>query len=269
MGDNKLAGGLPTVDSRSPLEALTAYSNAFTGSIPASLLAAPALRLLDVADNKLAGPISAPKAATGGAATGAIATATKPVASLKYLVARGNKLTGSIPSALATAPNLQTIDLRNNSLSGPLPREWVEGWPGAENSSLVNVRFSLNKISGPFPAGLAKVPGLTFLTANQNALSGELPDEPGMFPAIRGFNASNNGLTGGIGEAWGSSGLFKLAPVRRREKCFLSFFFLSFFPFFFLSSSSHLLFLSLPLSLSPRNQKPAELLRRHALHPGL
>ena len=57
------------------------------------------------------------------------------------------------------------------------------------------------------------MPGLTFLTANQNALSGELPDEPGMFPAIRGFNASNNGLTGAIGDAWGTSGLFKLAPL--------------------------------------------------------
>ena len=220
VGDNKLAGGLPSVDPKSPLEALTAYSNSFTGSIPASLLSAKALRLLDVADNKLAGKITAPKAAAAAAGTGAgprpgaaAAATTKPVSSLKYFVARGNKLTGSIPSSLATAPNLQTIDLRNNSLNGPLPREWVEGWPGAENSSLVNVRFSLNEIPGPFPAALARVPGLTFLTANQNALSGELPDEPGMFPAIRGFNASNNGLTGGIGEAWSTSGLFKLAPV--------------------------------------------------------
>jgi len=46
----------------------------------------------------------------------------------------------------------------------------VSGWPGAANSSLVNVRLSFNNFSGPFPAGLGAAPSLTFLVINNNTL---------------------------------------------------------------------------------------------------
>lgn len=49
-----------------------------------------------------------------------------------------------------------------------LPAEWVNGWPGSANSSLVNVRLSFNNFSGPFPAGLGAAPALTFLVINNN-----------------------------------------------------------------------------------------------------
>jgi Leucine-rich repeat (LRR) protein len=76
---------------------------------------------------------------------------------------------GSIPSALGTAPNLETLDVKNNRLS-VLPDEWVLGYPGVVNSSLVNVRTSFNNFSGPFPAALAQAPDLTFLVINNNTL---------------------------------------------------------------------------------------------------
>ena len=84
--------------------------------------------------------------------------------------------------------------MRNNSLTR-LPEAWASGWPGAPNSSLVNVRVSFNRLQGPFPAALGRCPGITFLTVNNNSLSGPLPAEGGMFPSLRAFNASYNGFT--------------------------------------------------------------------------
>lgn len=74
---------------------------------------------------------------------------------------------GSIPSALGTAPNLETLDVKSNRLS-VLPDEWITGYPGVVNSSLVNVRTSFNNFTGAFPAALALAPELTFLVLNSN-----------------------------------------------------------------------------------------------------
>jgi len=76
---------------------------------------------------------------------------------------------GAIPSALATAGTLETLDVKGNRLSSLRP-EWVAGWSGAANSSLVNVRLSFNNFSGSFPAGLGAAPSLTFLVINNNTL---------------------------------------------------------------------------------------------------
>ena len=57
LGGNALTGSLPPVRSNSPLQAFTAYQNSLTGPIPPSLATAPALRLLDVAENGLTGTI--------------------------------------------------------------------------------------------------------------------------------------------------------------------------------------------------------------------
>ena len=57
--------------------------------------------------------------------------------------------------------------MKGNKMSA-LPAEWVNGWPGSANSSLVNVRLSFNNFSGPFPAGLGAAPALTFLVINNN-----------------------------------------------------------------------------------------------------
>ena len=199
VGNNALTGPLPAVAASSPLEALTAYNNALTGALPPSLAGAPALVSLDLSNNRIAGSIP-PALGSNGV--------------LKYAVLKANRLTGGIPATLATAPNLETLDVKNNSLTR-IPAEWVEGWPGAANSSLVNVRFSYNGVEGPFPAGLAAAPALTFLVVNNNSLSGELPSTPdGLFPALRALNVSNNALTGPIPAAWGTSGIFSQKPLR-------------------------------------------------------
>ena len=199
VGNNALTGPLPAVAGTSPLEALTAYNNALSGALPPSLAGAPSLVSLDLSNNRLGGAIP-PSLGSNGV--------------LKYAVLKANKLTGAIPATLATAPNLETLDVKNNSLTR-LPVEWVEGWPGASNASLVNVRFSFNAIEGAFPAGLAAAPALTFLVANNNSLTGDLPAGPdGLFPALRALNVSNNGLTGPIPPAWGTSGIFAQKPLR-------------------------------------------------------
>ena len=199
MGNNALTGPLPAVAASSPLEALTAYNNGLTGALPPSLAGAPALVSLDLTNNRIAGAIP-PALGSNGV--------------LKYVVLKANRLTGGIPAALATTPNLETLDVKNNSLTR-IPAEWVEGWPGAANSSLVNVRISFNGVEGPFPAGLAAAPALTFLVVNNNSLAGELPAGPdGMFPALRALNVSNNALTGPIPAAWGTSGIFTQKPLR-------------------------------------------------------
>ena len=79
-------------------------------------------------------------------------------------------LAGSIPSELATSDQLETLDVKNNSLT-TLPIEWTTNYTGAANASLINVRLSFNKFTGPFPQALAYAPQLTFLVINNNTFS--------------------------------------------------------------------------------------------------
>lgn len=78
--------------------------------------------------------------------------------------------TGTLPASLATHKRLQKLVLRSNALSGPLPAAWVDGWPGVTNSSLTDLRMSLNNFSGAFPAGLARAPYLAILLIANNNL---------------------------------------------------------------------------------------------------
>ena len=59
---------------------------------------------------------------------------------------------GALPSSLATNPHLGKLDVAYNRLSG-LPSEWVSGWDGVLNSSLVTLRLSSNSFGGPFRRG--------------------------------------------------------------------------------------------------------------------
>ncbi len=59
--------------------------------------------------------------------------------------------------------------MKSNALSAH-PDEWVLGYPGGANSSLTYVRTSRNRISGPFPAGLAQALLLNGLDIGSNNL---------------------------------------------------------------------------------------------------
>ena len=87
---------------------------------------------------------------------------------------------GALPSSLATNPHLGKLDVAYNRLSG-LPSEWVSGWDGVLNSSLVTLRLSSNSFGGPFPAGLAPAAHLVALLADANSFRC-CPSPPLIFP---------------------------------------------------------------------------------------
>ena len=74
---------------------------------------------------------------------------------------------GALPSSLATNAHLGKLDVAYNRLSG-MPPEWVSGWDGVLNSSMVSLRLSSNAFAGPFPAGLAPAAHLVALVVDSN-----------------------------------------------------------------------------------------------------
>jgi hypothetical protein len=199
-----LTGSIPDViGPASRLNVLTLYNNQLTGTIPASIGYAQQLTNFDITGNSIFGTIPASlgnlpnlkyavlkfNKLSGELCTRhlsvlvaqALVESCLPVLSVA-VVARSPPLflwlfgdaafgwsAGSIPSSLATNPNLETLDVKGNRLS-VLPDEWIVGYPSVVNSSLVNVRFSFNNISGPFPSALSAAPQLTFLVINNNTL---------------------------------------------------------------------------------------------------
>jgi predicted outer membrane repeat protein len=132
------------------------YASQLSGSLPASLSALTALRVMDLSGNQLSGTLP-PDFFAG----------------MSHLVSvdlhGGNNFTGSLPPSLLSLPRIMHVDIGQNSFTGLLPAT------NAPNLRYLNFRD--NSFSGPLSgAFLAGVTGLKGLYLDNNQLSGELPD---------------------------------------------------------------------------------------------
>ena len=109
---------------------------------------------LDLADNRLTGPIPAELGA---------------LTNLQTLSLSNNELTGPIPAELGDLTNLQNLWLFDNQLTGPIPAEL-----GAL-SRLVSLELAGNKLTGPIPAELGGLTNLKGLFLGGNQLTGCVP----------------------------------------------------------------------------------------------
>ncbi|KAG4216232.1 hypothetical protein ERO13_A01G228200v2, partial [Gossypium hirsutum] len=116
--------------------------NNFKGSIPKSICSSLYLRVLDMSDNYLSGPI--PKCLT------------RMSASLGVLNLRGNNLSGIISDTFPESCKLQTLDLNQNRLEGKV------------------VKIGNNQISGSFPCHLKNISKLRILVLRSNKFNGSI-----------------------------------------------------------------------------------------------
>ncbi|TYG84699.1 hypothetical protein ES288_D01G269900v1 [Gossypium darwinii] len=116
--------------------------NNFNGSIPKSICCSLYLRVLDMSDNYLSGPI--PKCLT------------QMSASLGVLNLRGNNLSGIISDTFPESCKLQTLDLNQNRLEGKV------------------VDIGNNQISGSFPCHLKNISKLRVLVLRSNKFNGSI-----------------------------------------------------------------------------------------------
>lgn len=158
-----------------------ANSNFFTGSISSNIATLPYLYELDISNNLFSG--SFPTAILG-------------MTSLSFLDIRFNLFSGSVPPELFTK-DLEVLFINNNNFMQKLPEN-------IGNSHILLLTLANNKFFGPIPRGIAKaLSSLTEVLFLNNLLSGCLPYELGFLKEAVVLDAGNNRLTGPIPNSLG------------------------------------------------------------------
>jgi hypothetical protein len=114
----------------------------------------PALRVLDLRQNQLSGPIPSELG---------------NLPNLQYLWLDDNQLSGSIPSSLGNLSSLRWLYLTNNQLTGGIPSSL------GSLSNLQILGLAGNQLAGGVPDTLGSLSSLFLLYVNSNPLSGALP----------------------------------------------------------------------------------------------
>ncbi|KAF3434956.1 hypothetical protein FNV43_RR22043 [Rhamnella rubrinervis] len=194
MGDNLFTGTIPSSFGKfQSMQWLYLSGNKFDGQIPSSLGNLSQLSYLFLSNNML---------------EGSIPPSLGNCQRLQYLEISGNKLSGAIPQQVIGMSSLSlALNLSKNSLNGTLPLEVVpelgrplpawNSFQGMIPSALASLKaiqdldLSRNKLSGPIPIDLYKIP-FSYLNLSYNNLEGEVL-QIGSFR-----NASEVLLTGNI-----------------------------------------------------------------------
>ncbi|KAJ6798142.1 putative leucine-rich repeat receptor-like protein kinase isoform X1 [Iris pallida] len=151
LANNLFTGAIPPLPDG--LRQLVLSFNSFTGSIPnATLLNLKNLTLLDLASNRLSGPIP---------------DVIGELSNLKRVQLSANRLSGEIPVGLASIASLRYFGANQNWLSRTIP-------PGLTRY-VTNLDLSYNKLSGQIPPDLLSPPALLYVDLSYNRLGGTIP----------------------------------------------------------------------------------------------
>ncbi|PON60178.1 Mitogen-activated protein kinase kinase kinase [Parasponia andersonii] len=210
------------------LEVLNLSRNRLSGRIPASFFDMKSVRVVDLSENSISGPL--PETLFG------------PCFSLHFLSLAGNMLEGPIPQTLFKCLSLnslnisnnrfsgnpgfvsgfwlleriRTLDLSKNFFSGSIPqgisglhylKEFlVQGNHFSDSLSpdiglclhLARIDFSGNQFSGGLPESFWRLNSLTHFSSYNNMLTGEFPQWIGELTNLEYLDLSRNGFTGGL-----------------------------------------------------------------------
>ncbi|KAJ3688566.1 hypothetical protein LUZ61_017730 [Rhynchospora tenuis] len=171
-----LSGSLPEFLflNHQKLYDLTLSSNAFSGSIPASLSTIPTLNHLDLSNNSLIGTIPpdlvhgqyATLYLTDNRLTGEIPKCYQWLP-LSRIYVRNNQLIGD-PSFLFSKENIFVIDLSHNDFEFDLSNVEI-------SKTLTSLDLGFNKIYGKVPQSIASAYYFINLDLRNNSLCGEIP----------------------------------------------------------------------------------------------
>ncbi|KAL8485730.1 hypothetical protein ACS0TY_027859 [Phlomoides rotata] len=110
-----------------------------------------------------------------------------------------NNLTGSVPRGIFNVSSLVEIILTNNNLSNYIPSDICNNTP-----LLRIISFSVNQLSGEFPATIWKCRELEALFLSANHLNGSIPGEIGSLSKLSKLLLGLNDLEGLIPEQLGN-----------------------------------------------------------------
>ncbi|XP_016694809.2 probable inactive receptor kinase At5g10020 isoform X2 [Gossypium hirsutum] len=206
LGTNQLFGPVPVelLEGSVPLEELDLSRNGFTGSV--RVINSTTLKVLNLSSNQLSGDLPSSLRSceivdlSGNTISGDISVMENWEASLVVLNLSSNKLSGSL-SNLSHFEDLNTLNLRNNSLTGALPPLLVT------SPRLSVVELSFNQLTGPIPGSFFTSTILKSLNLSGNHLSGVIPLQGSRvnellvmssYPQMESLDLSYNSLTGGL-----------------------------------------------------------------------
>ncbi|KAL1222194.1 putative LRR receptor-like serine/threonine-protein kinase IRK [Cardamine amara subsp. amara] len=172
-----------------------------TGPFPQFLLQIPKLRYVNIANNRLSGPLPTNIGMLsqtledldleGNRFTGPIPNSISNLTRLSSLVFGGNLLTGTIPLEIANLKLIWAMKLGNNRLSGTIPDIF---------QSMTSLRFidlSRNGFSGKLPLSIASLaPSLLVLDLSQNNLSETIPVYISRLNRLEKLDLSKNRFSG-------------------------------------------------------------------------
>ncbi|MCO5562805.1 hypothetical protein L7F22_016437 [Adiantum nelumboides] len=161
----------------------SAFSNNFTGPLPADFALIPTLQHLDLG---------------GSYFTGVIPPAYGKLSSLKYLGLAGNLLVGRIPPELGDLANLEHLVIGYNRYNGSIPLEL------GKLSKLQYMDLCCTNLSGSIPPELGQLKSLDTLFLYRNSLTGSLPAELGSMTSLMSLDLSVNNLTGTVPAQYGN-----------------------------------------------------------------
>ncbi|GMI86628.1 sucrose-induced receptor kinase 1 [Hibiscus trionum] len=206
LGKNQLFGPVPVelLEGFVPLEELDLSHNGFTGSI--RIINSTTLKVLNLSSNQLSGDLPSSLIScelidlSSNMISGDVSVISNWEASLLDLDLSSNKLSGSL-SNLSHFGDLNTFNLRNNSLVGALP-SLLDTSP-----RLSVVELSLNQLSGHIPGSFFTSTTLKSLNLSRNQLTGPIPLQASRvsellvmstYPQMESLDLSDNSLTGGL-----------------------------------------------------------------------
>ncbi|MBA0770447.1 hypothetical protein Gotri_019082, partial [Gossypium trilobum] len=225
LGTNQLFGPVPVelLEGSVPLEELDLSRNGFTGSV--RVINSTTLKVLDLSSNQLSGDLPSSLRSceivdlSGNTISGDISVMENWEASLVVLNLSSNKLSGSL-SNLSHFEDLNTLNLRNNSLTGALPPLLVT------SPRLSVVELSFNQLTGPIPGSFFTSTTLKSLNLSGNHLSGVIPLQGShvnellvmsSYPQMESLDLSYNSLTGGLPSEIGNIAALRLLNLANND----------------------------------------------------
>ncbi|GFZ05751.1 phytosylfokine-alpha receptor 2 [Actinidia rufa] len=158
---------------------LIAHSNLFLGSLPSTLALCSKLRVLDLQNNSLSGPLNLDFTGLPYLCTVDLAT---------------NHFSGHLPDSISSCQELKILSLAKNSLTGQIPESYVNltslFFLSLSNNSFVNLPRALSV--------LQKCRNLTTLILTKNFIGEEIPETVIGFESLMVFALGNCALSGQI-----------------------------------------------------------------------
>ncbi|XP_078153606.1 receptor kinase-like protein Xa21 [Carex rostrata] len=186
LGNNQLDGNLPfdMCNALPNLKYLYLYYNQLQGLIPQSISNCSALIKVELGNNYFSGEIPS--------SLGALQNLRRVIFGINQLEAKSTR-DWSFMDGLTNCTMLETLDLGDNQLQGEFPSSVTN-----LSTSLLQLGFNNNPISGSIPAELGKLNNLNVLDLSGMFLSGNIPVEIGNLFKLEMLYLSTNMISGQI-----------------------------------------------------------------------